>query len=554
MQAITQRMETDVLVVGGGAAGIRAAIAAHDAGATVLLVTAGRLGGGGSTFYPDSLPWGILSAGESENGAAEFYEEILSVAGGVADRRLVEVLARDSDARLRELFGYGLEFTSLVRNHEKPCFGGRPRGFQLNRLSQAQACLLRELFKRAIAILEGFSGVDLLLRDGVCAGMLGLDAAGQGVEIAAGAVVLATGGAESLWRYGFGDREQLGAGYAMAIRNGAALANLEFIQFIPGTLAPRPGSNFHHPTLSSLPALRNADGAEFLTDYLPPETSVAACLNCRASHGPFSYEDESRHFDLAIVRESERLGAPGAAVVYGPDFFLEPKFRLWRDYLAARGVDSRREPLWIYPHCQGFNGGIRIDETGMSGIPNLFACGETAGGPHGANRMGGNAILATQVFGKLSGEHAAKLARRSSRRSGPAGASRDWLRDFDSGHPARLAPEQVLDGIRETMHAAAGIIRSETRLRAGLDSLAGLARDYNPLEYPGPALRTALAAANALLTATAILQAMLARKESRGPHFREDFPERNDAEYGGMSLLRSRNGTELEAAIARNVS
>ena len=552
MQEIVHRLETEVLVVGGGAAGIRAALAAYDAGAAVLLIASEPPGSGGSTFYPHSLPWGILSAGESETGAAEFCQEILSVSGGMADRRLVEILARDSNARLRDLCDYGLEFSSLVRNGEKPCFGGQPRGFQLNDVSQAKACLLRELGRRAIPVQDRLTLVDLLVRDGVCGGALAVDSDGQLVAISAGAVILATGGAEALWRYGFGTPRQLGAGYAVALRNGAALVNMEFIQFIPGTLAPRPGSNFHHPTLSSLPTLSNRNGAEFLGDYLPPGIAGAACLKSRASHGPFSCEDESRYFDLAIVRESEQYQAPGVAVSYGPDFFEEPRFRLWREYLAARGMDPRREALWIYPHCQGFNGGIRIDGTGMSDIVNLFACGESAGGPHGANRMGGNAILATQVFGKISGENAARRARLAPK-SFPRAVAREELAKFDSGQAARVDPEQVLAEIRGIMQQGAGIIRNETRLRSALDSIAGLERQFNALGYAGPAFATALAAANALQTATAILRAMLVRKESRGPHFREDFPERNDTAYGGMSYLRLK-GERLVTAFASGAS
>lgn len=530
MENITY-MECDVLVLGGGAAGIRAAIEAADLGSDVVMVSKKRQGRCGSTFYPKSLPWGILMSGGGQSDREEFLREILQTGCGCLDESLTEILVRDSNERFEDLCSYGIRFTLLEERKEKPCFGKKSRGAQLEDSENARRCLAGEIARRNIRVLEDIFIYDLIVQDGRCCGAVGICPDGGEIAIGAGAVIMAAGGAEALWKYSLATSDITGDGYAMALKYGARLTNLEFIQFIPGSTGPVKGINFHHPTLASLPAVLNGREEEFLPKYLPPGVTVEACLRERAGHGPFSSEDLSRFFDIGVCMES---GYQGVKIVYPETYYQDPRYAQWRNYLSLNGVDTVKEPLYIVPHCQGFNGGILIDAGCRTGLENLYACGECAGGPHGANRMGGNAILATQVFGKIAGENAAKSARKGRRTLKPdPGLLRRIRNGYDTGVASTVTPEEVLGNIKQLMHENGMIIRKEENLRRAVDKIHNLRKSFNPAAFRQNRVH-AVNAFHALSVSEAILHAMLYRRESRGAHYREDFPGKNE-ELGQMN-------------------
>ena len=365
------KIDCDVLIIGGGMAGIRAAIEASDSGADVMLVSRKKHGYGGASFYPNSLPWGVLTAGHEDNAPEKYYNEIIAASCGAIDERLVQILAEQSNERFNDLLSYGIEFTTLASTNRVPCFGEKPRGAQLNSMSNLRESLNKQLIKRPITVVDSVSILELIVKDGKCLGAVGQSSSEESVIFSAKAVVLATGGAESLWKHNLITPDVSGDGYAMALRNSAKLCNMEFIQFIPGTVNTGAPLNFHSSSLRSIPAVKNGRGEEFLTKYLPEGVSINDCFNLRAAHGPFSNEDVSRFFDISMEKEKQAGNGEGISIVYGKEYY-KGDFKLWKELLNSKGVDTTKTDIKIYPHCQGFNGGIVIDEGCRTGIEGLF--------------------------------------------------------------------------------------------------------------------------------------------------------------------------------------
>lgn len=533
------RLQCDALIIGGGMAGIRAAIEAHDRGADVLLVSRRAPGAGGASFFPNSLPWGMMTAGDGTDAERTFFRETIGASCGCIDETLVEVLVRESNARFADLLQYGVPFRGLKETNRVPCFGDCPRGAQLCDMRILRSSMLRQLHNRGICILNDVTILSLTVEDQQCFGAIGVDQTGAFLRIDAGATVLATGGAESLWRYNVVTPDVSGDGYAMALLAGAGLVNMEFIQFIPATVNTPVPLNFHTLSLKAVTDVKNDKGESILPKHLPSDVAAEQCLLARSTHGPFSNEDESRYFDIAISKESSDAQV-GAEIRYSPEYDAEGAYALWKAFLQERGIDAKARKLRLYPHCQGFNGGIRIDKTCATGISGLFACGECAGGVHGANRMGGNAILATQVFGKIAGEQAAEFAHKPRPAMGPAGAEgvRLLQTKFDNGQRNRCKPEEVAASIKDTLFRNAMIVRTESGLSDALETILQLKKTYNPYQLivEGYAAAQSIGAYHAIVSACAILRSMERRPESRGSHFREDYPERN-TRYDSMQVV-----------------
>lgn len=521
----------DVLVIGGGAAGIRAAIEASDRGTEVLLVSKKKQGYCGSTFYPQSMPWGILKADPDENDQENFYNEICKTSFGCINERLAQIMVRDSNDRFEDLLRYGIRFEFLKDRKETPCFGKKSRGAQLNNLENARMSFENEIRKRRVKVMDNVTIIDLNVYENICYGAVGICNNGDELIIYSKATIMATGGAEYLWKHSLVTSDLSGNGYAMALKHNARLTNMEFIQFIPGSVSPVAAINFHHLTLSSLPKVLNHLGEEFLHKYLPEGISLQKCLSERASHGPFSVEDDSKYFDIGIcLEEPDSCYCKGAEIIYREDYYDDPKHKLWIEFLLSKGINTQEIPLRIYPHAQGFNGGIVIDEKCHTDIENLYACGECAGGPHGANRMGGNAILATQVFGKISGEYAAKTAMQFENSTRPNLKYEDKEAEYDIGSCSLLKPEEVITGIKTIMHTGAGIIREEDILQKSIQDIRDMKASFNPATYFFDATNKckAINAFYTLNIAEIILCSMLSRRESRGGHYRSDYPQKSN--------------------------
>lgn len=529
---------TQVLVVGGGAAGIRAAIESATHRVDTLLVVDGRLCKEGSTFYERSPGWGIMSA-TNEQDIEPFYRQVMGAANGCVNPQLVHILCEQSLERVRDLEQYGIAFTKLQDLQIVSCFGQTMRGAMLDDLDQCKRQLTQTLFSLPhVSLCEGVRMASLLVEDNTCLGAVGFDGAGTAHLFCANAVILACGGAQNLYQYAYRNGQQNGTAYAMAARRGARVVNLEFVQFINATVAPVGGINYYQFGFVTCPEVVNRRGEPFLHRYLPNGMTTSELLTLRASHGPFSVSDNAKYFDLAIVQESGACGLVGAKVTCDPRKMKTERYRPWRKCLAECGCTTAT-PMVIYPHCHAFNGGVLLHSDCHTDISRLFACGESAGGCHGANRMGGNSLLGTQVFGKLAGQLAAQACKEGQAHTvSVEKAMQLLLEDSSFCRPGgKLSPAKVLETVQAVMQKYAFLTRDEAGLCTAIQALERCRADYDPRRYLGLTdAGQAYASLNALCSALLILYAMRERRESRGGHYRTDYPAQDPTQDGMIAV------------------
>lgn len=556
---------TDVLVIGAGAAGCRAAIEAADRGARVILLVKGRFTRAGSSFYPLTEGLGFTTAvpgsPEEAAGIEAHYREIMAAGLGMTSPTLARVLAEDAPRRFQELIErFQLPFDAdpdgtILR--WKPDYGSgtvRAGGASILALRQTFA---REVGRRDIRVIEHASATRLLGDPHGCLGAVAVTREGQTMVISAGATILATGGYAGLFEYHMTTPDILGEGYALALDLGAELVNLEYYQMILGLTHPFRGMLIAESCLESLPALTNGLGQPFLERYLPAGVSVQDCLFERAHTGPFHAEGIAKYVDIALFEEiiAGRATASGGLRC---DFTGKRADELrglrpdWLNWALERGLDVQETPVDIAPHVHADNGGVLINAQAATCVPGLFACGEAAGGPHGANRIGGNMMMNTQVFGTRAGAFAAEYANRTRQphlSADEAGPELARLKELSS-RPAGVEPREVLARIRTTMYRHMAVRKNAETLQRALDQLAEIEERLLPNLglWPGQ-LHLALGLPRSMEVARLIVRSALLRRESRGPHYRDDYPARDDEAFGRPIVWRRRPGKEPEYAF-----
>ena len=555
----------DILVVGGGGAALRAALAAHEAAPDreVLLVTKGALGASGvtATACSDRMAF-HATLPTTEPGGPDAWrhhaDDIYRIGGQVSDADLAEILARDAGDAFAYLDALGVpwgrradgqvdQFHTDGSTYARACYTGP---YTANHI---EAALLDRLRQTSIRVLERHMVAELLCSpEGRIVGAALVSEESDEVEaLSAGAVVLATGGAGQAFAVNVFPPDCTGDGYAMAYRAGAELVNLEFIQI--GLCSLATGLACSGSMMRALPRLVDENGREFLDEYMPNQGPIerAAVLFAKGASWPVSFREPSHVIDIAVT--VERAKGHRVYLDYGrdprdldpaqlPETILawyagekgqpidtvrdmaSPLARLLAinrpsvDWLAERGVDLRAgDRVEIAPSVQHFQGGVKIRTRAETTIPGLYAAGETAGGQHGANRPGGNALLDSQVFGRIAGMHAAAHAQAHPASTTPDGAlarKRVDLLLARSGVPAQEAARII----REGMSDACGVYRTESglaQLSRTLDALADKGIDRGTAS-----LYQAVEAVNLLQVARMIVLAARGRDESRGPHLR----------------------------------
>ena len=580
----------DVLVVGAGGAGLRAAIAAHDANPQldILLINKGTIGATGTTAlaYSDRMAFhATLPHTEPSGPDAWKYHarDIYEIGGRVSDGDLAAILAQRSQDAFEYLDGLDVPF---VKDSD-----GRARQFVTDGSEYARACytgpdtasqiekaLLRRLGETHVRTRDDLTLADLAVGAHGVAGAVAIRMSDDHVmPIAAKAVVLATGGPGSIYDDTVFPPGMTGDGHAAAYRAGAELVNMEFIQI--GLCEYHTGLACSGSIMRCVPRFVNQAAEEILPRYCPglSAAEIANIIFAKGASWPVSAEKPSRIIDIAVASESAR----GQRVFL--DFAQNPAGFDWRELAAehqarfqaeaggqvAPGVTPlgrllqinpavvdwlhRRliklhagERMGVLPKVQHFQGGIKIDRNAATTVRGLFACGECAGCQHGANRPGGNALLDTQVFGRIAGEAAARAA--ASRKGIDESASRDGARALVSALAGeaiaarkrrRMTARGVSDDVRWVMSGAASVMRTEDALAEVLRRIA--TRHRRPMAGSNGQM---LEARNAVTVAEMILRAALMRDESRGPHLR--FASADDLEP-----IPSRPGWERYIVIRR---
>ena len=500
-------MRCDVLIIGAGAAGIRAALEVSRHDLKILFVEPDRQSHRSATFSNISMGWGIQALlGGDRNEAQEtcFFEDIIRAGLGCCDPHLAQVLVAESGARLSDLISRGVEFKKLSDGSylkARGCFSDTPRAYltaDYNNLKHAFLSIRRQ------SGAENVTGivVELMVSDGCCQGAWVLTEDQVLLPIAARATVLATGGGGGIFQDHLVHDAAVGDGYALAYQAGARLNNMEFIQFMLGVRQNGTRGFFPLQRLQQERAVIDGHGDDLLSDAIGDPALKQQAVADRLRHAPFSTRDRSWLVDVAIARAA----ATG-------DLFCK--------------VDDSGQPIYRLGHfAHAFNGGIVIDADGKSTLKGLFAAGEVACGPHGADRIGGCMMTATQVFGSRAGAGAAKLVLKSKTQKGDPPRIALSI-ETHTGRAGRRAPDQVLteieNGIRRAMQRHAAVLRTARGLKACLGLLESSQRTLDDLLPVAESdLLRWVKLRNMILTAKLVSESALARDQSLGPHLRVD--------------------------------
>ncbi|GAX88561.1 FAD-binding protein [Effusibacillus lacus] len=549
-------VQCDVLVIGGGAAAGRAAIEAHDNGASVVVVMKGAFGTSGASAYKIAEIAGYNVADgvvDPEDTPETHFADIMRAAAGMADPKLAKILAEEAPQSLR-----GLEKMNVPFHKDEDgkyfevlgCFATKPRMHLIP--GHAEPIVheqKREILERKIPIYEWTILTRFLVEKNRIVGAMGINREGKNIVFHAKAVVMGTGGAGQLFSYNINPADITGDGYSLGFRAGAELINMEFMQVGPGLIYPC--KNMFNSWLWALhPKVTNGLGDEFIQNYLPEGMTVERCMDLRSGHYPFSSYDGSQWIDIAIQTEiKEGRGGPHGGVIVDftgvseEDLPKTPRGEELRKswnitvkwLLENRNLDLRKTPVEVAILGHAINGGLLIDEKARTTIQGLFAAGETAGGPHGADRLGGNMILTCQVYGKRAGRFAAEYASQNELCPLPIQQIEEEKNRLlmMSVKKGTVKPHHIKKELQEIMWRYVLVTRSEESLNTAIEKLTALREKCkNAMSINNnKELMHAIEAENMVLVGEIISRAARLRKETRGSHFRVDYPQRNDENF-----------------------
>ena len=546
-------LKTEVLVVGGGGVACRAALEADKYGADTILAvkgafasigvrgsgsTAGGVSDRGGVQYPGLAGIQGFDPGGIPIKIEQDYENIIQLGLGMTDPKLARIMAEQSNDILAPLVhDWSCEIIPRqwgMKSHGIPIMFG----------------LTRMLRKSRVKIMEHTMVTHLLKQDERIAGAVAVDEyTGEVMVIKAGAVILGTGGMAGLFKHTTAAPECTGDGHAMGFRAGAQQMNVEFKQVFPGVIYP----TFNHFSVWwFVPYVKiyNAVGEEYLEKYLPEGITLEMVYQQRGSHGPFSARDSaSRYFDMATVIETKEGRANENDALYvdlTDPRVKDPLPRPRRDYFYYRGIRYLEEPIQfnICFHCS--NGGIRLNENGMSTVPGLYAAGECASGPHGANRLAGHMLGATQVFGAIGGRHAAQRTKGKKTPDLRPETTRESLDEIDRFRSMQGTekPHKVLMDLKTLAWDNMLVHINEQTLHTALNGIIDI-RDnrLNNLKVKNTDdLIKTLELNNLILVGEILSRSTQMRKESRGDLYREDYPDRDDTDWLKVITVDNENG------------
>ena len=540
-------LETNILIIGAGAAGMYAAVAAARRGARALLVDKSLISRGGSTIMAQMTV--AVAVGEQEpDHWTHHLADTLKAGRGLCNEELSAVLCREAPDRIREMDGWKVGWARGENGRMRQVMAP---GHQLQRCvyvdflntGPAVAKTLRTQVAQGdnISRVSGLAILDVVLRDNRAVGAVGMNMEdGAPVTIAAKAVVLAAGGLTRLYARNSASVNMNGDSYAMALRAGADLIDMEFPQFFPiGHLAPRlVGMDpiMWDPFRYKLGGrLLNGDFEEFIDRYGGSDGGVYTAPRDLTAY--------------AIVKETEAgRGSPNGGAYLSFEHVGEAALRAAFgpviDRLADNGIDLTRRPVEVAPIAHYHMGGVQVDQTMQTSVAGLYAAGEAVGGASGANRLSGNAITEALVFGERAGRFAAKSARPSAcaYADRDAAAAIDEIRRLAEPCNGSVSFGPLFTELQDLMWTQVGLLRNADGLNRALARIAEMRTQdllrLRPSDEGGFALGVQewFDLRAALLCAQAVAQSALSRTESRGAHQREDWPDTDLAQAHNQRL------------------
>jgi succinate dehydrogenase / fumarate reductase flavoprotein subunit len=539
-------IEHDVVVLGAGLSGLRAAIEAKERGADVAVL---------SKLHPvrshsDQAQGGInASLGENDSWEKHAFDTIKG-SDYLADQDAVEIMCKDAPRAVVELEHWGALFNRFENGRiaQRP-FGGAgfPRTcFAADKTGHVlQTTIFEQARKNGVQVYEEWFATSLVVEDDVCAGLTAVEiVTGEVHAVKAKAVILAAGGAGQVYSKTTNSLSTTGDGIALAYNAGVPIEDMEFVQFHPTSLF---GSNIlvSEGARGEGGHLVNAQGERFMKRYAPdkmelaPRDIVSRAIETEIREGR-GFANEYVHLDLRHLGEAkinERL----------------PTIRELAVYFA--GVDPVKEPIPIQPAQHYTMGGVPTDSNGATSVKGLFAAGECACvSVHGANRLGGNSLLDTVVFGKRAGANAAGYAKEALGMSFPEAALKDEQLRIDTllNRKEGVKASELKRALGTTMFDKVGIFRNKRDLETAMRNVAALKRQFAGIVVMDSSRRfntsliEILELGFELDLAEIIVACALARKESRGAHYRIDFPKRDDSKWLKHSLVvRTAEGPKI---------
>jgi len=532
-----EKIDCDILIVGGGAAGSRAAYEAKKLcpELKVIMAVRGGFGSSGSTNLMASESLGInapFNFMDDGDNSEVFYKDMMDTGAGLADPNLCRILANESCKRVEELIALGVKFDSrdgkIIQRKLSGCTKARSLTCGGSTGREIVRVLKREIKKLGVEVVEDIRILDLVKGDnGKVCGAVGLIGE-KFIYIQAKAVVIATGGAGRIFKYNVNPLSLEGDGWCMAYRAGARLINMEFFQIGPAVFKPNIMFIIHSHMWRLKPRLTNVYGEEFLNKYCPLGIEPSEVMVLKAMSYPFSVRTDAKYLDIAIFKEfTEGRGTDTGGVYFDVTHVsqetLLDKAPITYQILKQAGADLAKERIEIGMVVQNFNGGILIDSNGYTGVEGLFAAGEVTGGVHGADRPGGNNLIDTQVFGYRAGRACAEYASSIERKP----QIEDISFNFST---ITKEDELIIKKSEEIYYKNLTVIRN----RLGLEDVLRFIDSYWG--------RPNIVVQNRLLLGSLIARAALMREESRGTHYREDFPKTNPLWTKRILILKSEKG------------
>ena len=541
-------IKTDVLIIGSGGAGSRAAIEVDNEGLKATIVSKGLSFRSGCTGMAEGGYNAVFKTVDKDDSIDAHINDTLKGGSYLNDEKLVEILVNESPKRLIDLENYGALFDRQDsgeidqrpfggQSYRRTCYEGDRTGAELLN------ALKEEIIKRNIECIEEVMITSLVTDGTEVIGATGLDLKDSSlIYFKSKATILASGGAGQLYPVTSNTLQKNGDGFAIAFKAGANLVDMEQVQFHPtGMVSPKSkkGVLVTEAVRAEGGKLINSKGERFMSKYAPEKMELATR----------DVVARSIYQEIIEGRGTEN-GGVYLDISHLDDDYIDEKLETMVLQFESVGVDIKHKPIEVAPTAHHFMGGLKIDTDASTSLKNLFGAGEVCGGVHGANRLGGNALADTQVFGKIAGESASQTAKENELKTNENQVKEESKRIDALIKEGSIKPQEFKENIKKLMWEKVAIVREEKTLNEALKELQEMENELDNLDVSdvkqyNTELVTALEVINMVEICILVVKSAILRRESRGAHYRSDYPETLDE--WKKSIIFNKNKIKFEA-------